>query len=83
MPVDFEATTRQCWQMAQRVGLQIAGLPLKARDIAFAGAEHCLREAGSELGVVGRQLDCIVEFQMGAIRQVVTHLDMSGKVEKA
>jgi hypothetical protein len=85
MPVDFEAATRQCWEMAQRVGVQIAELPLKARDIAFAGAERCLRAAGSERGVVGRQLDCIVELQMGAIRQVVTDIDLSGspKVGKA
>jgi hypothetical protein len=78
MPVDFEATTRQCWEMAQRVGVQIAELPSKARDIAFAGAERCLRAAGSERGVVGRQLDFIVDLQMRAIRQVVTDIDVSG-----
>jgi hypothetical protein len=30
MPVDFDAATRQCWEMVQRVGVQIAELPLKA-----------------------------------------------------
>jgi hypothetical protein len=71
MPVDFEATRRQCWGMAQRIGIQIAELPLRARDAAFAGAEGCLRAAGNELGVAGQQLDSVVALQMRAIRQIV------------
>jgi hypothetical protein len=39
--------------------------------------EHCLRAAGSELGVAGQQLDCIVNLQMKVIRQVVTDIDFS------
>jgi hypothetical protein len=75
MAVDFEATRRQCWRMAQRVGFQIAELPLKSRDAAFASAEDCLRAAGSELGVAGQQLDSIVALQMRAIRQIVADTD--------
>jgi hypothetical protein len=75
MPVDFEATRRQCWGMAQRIGIQIAELPLKARDAAFAGAESCLRAAGNELGVAGEQIDNIVALQMRAIRQIVADTD--------
>jgi hypothetical protein len=78
MPEDFDTITRQCWAMAQRVGMQIAELPFKVRDVAFAGAEHCLRAAGSERGVAGQQLDRIVDLQMRAIRQIVTDIDVSG-----
>jgi hypothetical protein len=74
---DIDAITHQCWTMAERVGIQIAELPVKVRETAFAGAEHCLREAGSELGVAGQQLDCIVNLQMRAIRQIVTYMDVS------
>jgi hypothetical protein len=75
IPVDFEATRRQCWGMAQHIGIQIAELPLKARDAAFAGTEGCLRAAGNELGVAGQQLDSIVALQMRAIRQIVADTD--------
>jgi hypothetical protein len=64
--------------MAQRVGMQIAELPIKIRDVAFAGTERCLRAAGAERGVAGQQLDRIVDRQMRAIRQVVTDIDLSG-----
>ena len=70
MPVDFDAATRQCWEMVQRVGVHRAELPLKKSYKPFAGAERCLRAAGSERGVVGWQLDCTVELKKKAIRQV-------------
>jgi hypothetical protein len=75
---DFDAVTRHCWAMAQRVGTKIAELPVKVREVAFAGAETCLRAAGSELGVVDQQLDSLVDLQMRAIRQIVTDLDVIG-----
>jgi hypothetical protein len=78
MPEDIDAATRQCWAMAQRVGMKIAELPLKVREVAFAGTENCLRAAGGDLGVVGEQLDRIVDLQMRAIRQIVTDVDVSG-----
>jgi hypothetical protein len=54
---DFDAVARHCWAMAERVGTQIAELPVKVREVAFAGAETCLREAGGGLGVAGQQLE--------------------------
>jgi hypothetical protein len=78
MPEDFDAVAHQCWAMAERVGTQIAELPIKAREVAFAFAERSLRTAGSELGVAGQQLDSIVEIQMKAIRQIVTDIDVGG-----
>jgi hypothetical protein len=65
----IDAITHRCWAMAERVGIQIAELPVKMRETAFAGAERCLRAAGCELGVAGQQLDRIVDLQMKAIRQ--------------
>ena len=79
MSDDVDAITHQCRAMAQRIGMQIAELPIKVRDAAFAGAERCLRAAGSELGVAGQQLDRIVNFQMRAIRQIVADLDVGGR----
>ena len=77
MSEDFDAVTRHCWAMAQRVGTKIAELPVKVREVAFAGAEICLRAAGRELGVVDQQLDSLVDLQMRAIRQIVTDFDVS------
>jgi hypothetical protein len=74
---DQDATAFQCWAMAERVGTQIAKLPMRVRETAFSSAERCLREAGSERGVAGQQLDRIVELQMWAIRQIVAHIDIS------
>jgi hypothetical protein len=77
MPEDIDAVTRQCWAMAQRVGMQIAELPLEVREVAFAGTERCLRSAGSERGVAHPQLDSIVKIQMSAIRQIVTDIALA------
>jgi hypothetical protein len=60
---DFDAVARHCRAMAQRVGTQIAELPIKVREVAFAGAEICLRESGSDLGVAGQQLDSSSTFK--------------------
>ena len=72
---DTEKMARHCWSMAQRVGMQIAELPIDVREMAFAGAERCIRAAGRDLGVAGPQLDSIVDLQMRAIRQIVTDID--------
>jgi hypothetical protein len=61
--------------MARRVGIQIAELPIKVRERALTGTETCLRDAGSELGIAGQQLESLVDLQMKAIRQVVADLD--------
>jgi hypothetical protein len=78
MPEDIDAIAYQCWAMAERVGMQIAELPIKMRESAFNGAERCLRVAGSERGVADQQLDRIVNLQMRAIRQIVTDIDVGG-----
>jgi hypothetical protein len=70
-----EKMARHCWSMAQRVGMQIAELPIDMRETAFAGAERCLRAAGRDLGVAGPQLDSFIDLQMRAIRQIVTDFD--------
>jgi hypothetical protein len=79
---DTEKTAEHCWSMAQRVGSQIAELPIKVREVALAGAEHCFREAGRELGVAGQQLDRIVDLQMRAIRQIVSDIDVGGRPQR-
>jgi hypothetical protein len=60
---DIDAITHQCWGMAERPAtrphrrssseIQIAELPNKVREAAFAGPERCLQAAGCELGVAG------------------------------
>jgi hypothetical protein len=81
MPEDFDTIANRGWGMAERVGMQIAELPIKVREMALAGAEHCLREAGNERGVAGQLLDRIVNLQMRAIRQIVTDIDV-GEVRR-
>jgi hypothetical protein len=78
VPEDTDAIAYQCWGMAERVGMQIAELPVEVREIAFAGTERCLREVGSERGVAIQQLDFFVNLQMRAIRQIVADIDVSG-----
>jgi hypothetical protein len=68
--------------MAQRVGVKIAGLPIDVREMAFAGAERCIRAAGRDLGVAGPQLESIVDFQMRAIRQIVTGIEVSERCRR-
>ena len=75
---DAEKVAEHCWSKAQRIGIQIAELPIKMREVAFAGVERCLREAGRELGVAGPQLDSIVNLQMRAIRQIVIDIEATG-----
>jgi hypothetical protein len=75
--------TAQCWATAQRVGAKIAALPIAARESAFDGTESCLREAGSELGVAGEQLDRIVDLQMWAIRKIVDDSDANHRPASA
>ena len=77
MSDNTETVAQHCWSMARRVGLRIAELPVDMREMAFAGAEHCLRAAGSELGIAGPQLDSLTDLQMKAIRQIVTDIDVS------
>jgi hypothetical protein len=62
MPEAFDTIAHQCWAMVERVGMQIAELPAKVREIAFAGTGRCLREVGSERGVASQQLDFIVNL---------------------
>jgi hypothetical protein len=76
---DTVKTAERCWAMAQRVGAQIAELPIQAREAAFAGVERCFREAGRQLGVTGPQLEGVVDIQMRAIRQIVTDTDVGGR----
>jgi hypothetical protein len=77
MSDDTETVAQRCWSMAERVGMQIAELPVEVHEMAFTGAERCIRAAGRELGVAGAQLDSIVDLQMTAIRQIVTDMDQS------
>jgi len=75
---EIDAIARHRWARAERVGMQIAELPIKVRGIAFAGVERRLREAGNELGVAGQQLERIINLQMKAIRQAVADVDVGG-----
>jgi hypothetical protein len=66
----------QSWAIVERFGIQIGGLPMKARETAFADAELCLRTAGNQQGLSGQRLDLLVGLQMRAIRQIVTEHDV-------
>jgi hypothetical protein len=69
IPEHVEAIARQSWGMAQRVGMQIAGLPQEEREPALAKAEISLRNTAVEMGIAGAQMDGWIDIQMRAIRE--------------
>jgi hypothetical protein len=74
-----EAIARQSWGMAQRVGMQIAGLPQEEREPALAKAEISLRNTAVEMGIAGAQMDGWIDIQMRAIRGMVQQIEAGGQ----
>ena len=78
VPEDVEALARHAWGAAQRIGMQIAELPLDRREAAFATAERAFQQAARELGHAGERVDEFIKIQMDAIREIVTNIDVGG-----
>ena len=75
---DIDAFAKQTRDMAQRLGMQIAGVRLERREEAFAIAERVFRESAIGIGVAADRADAFTELQMKAIRQTVIEIDVGG-----
>ena len=75
---NVEEIAKKSWGMAQRVGMQIAALPLDKREEAFAKAKQSLEESARDMGIAGDQMDGFIKLQMEAIRSVVQNIDVGG-----
>ncbi len=74
----LDAFAKQTRDMAQRLGMQIAGVRLERREAAFAFAERTFRETALGLGVASSQAHAFAELQMDVIRRTVSDIDVGG-----
>jgi hypothetical protein len=74
----IDAFVKQTRDMAQRLGMQIAGVRLEKREAAFAIAARVFRESALGLGVAAGQAHAFAELQMDVIRQTVIDIDVGG-----
>ena len=72
VPENVEEIARKTWGMAQRVGMQIAGLPQDQCEAALVKAEQSLTRTYTEFGATGPQLEGFVKLQMQP-RRAATH----------
>lgn len=73
-----EDLAKQGWDMAQRVGMRIAALPLEKRETAFLTAEPALRELAQNLGVKPPGVDKFVALHIQVMRDIVLKIDVGG-----
>ncbi len=74
----LEAFAKQTRDMAQRLGMQIAGVRLEKREAAFTFAERTFRETALGIGVTASQAHAFAELQMDIIRRTVIDIDLGG-----
>ena len=77
-PKDVEVIAQTAWGAAQRLGMQIAAMPLNQREAGFKICENTLRETAREMGVAGEQMDGFIKIPMEAIRGMVQNIDVGG-----
>ncbi len=77
-PRSLDAFAKQARDMAQRLGMQIAGVRLERREAAFAFAERTFRETALGIGVTASQAHAFAELQMNVIRRTVVDIDLGG-----
>lgn len=77
-PENFEKIARRLWDMAQRVGMQVAEKPTGLRDAAFAIVERQVRQMAKEMRIADHRIDAFVRIQMEAVRAMVAQIDASG-----
>ena len=69
---------KKLWNMAQRVGVQIASLPIDKRDAAYEKVERVVREEARRMGIADEKIDEFGHVQMQVIRETVEKIDASG-----
>ena len=75
---EADEVARAAWAAAQRIGMQIAALPIEQRAAAFAGVERGAHETARQMRLAGRPMDEFIDNQMKAIRGVVQSIDLGG-----
>lgn len=75
---EVERIAKHAWGAAQRIGMQIAALPLEKRAEAFAKCEDALRDSAEKMGIAGPQMEGFVKLQMEAVRGMVQNIDVGG-----
>lgn len=71
------------WNMAQRVGMQIAGLSIDKSDAAYEKVERVVREEARRRGIADERIDEFGHLQMQVIRETVEKIDASGSPQGA
>jgi hypothetical protein len=74
-----EELARQLTDMAQRVSMQIAELPLESRERAYETCEEEVRALAEELWQERNDREELVQEWMKALRKMVLDLDVSGQ----
>jgi hypothetical protein len=69
---------KQLWDMAQRVGMQIAGMPVEAREAGFKIAEREVRAIAGQMGIAADKVEAFVALQMQVIRETTEKIDVGG-----
>jgi hypothetical protein len=77
-PKAVEEIAKKALGAAQRLGMQIAAMPLHERQAGYAICEKSLRETAREMGIAGQQIEGFIRIQMEAIRGMVQNIDVGG-----
>jgi hypothetical protein len=77
-PKVVEEIAQKAWGAAQRLGMQIAAMPLHEREAGFGICERSLRETARDMGIAGEQMGGFIKIQMEAIRGMVQNIDVGG-----
>ena len=73
-----DEVAKAAWAAAQRIGMQIAALPIEQRAAAFAAVERGAQDTARQMGLAGKPMDEFIALQMNAIRGVVQSIDLGG-----
>jgi hypothetical protein len=77
-PKAVEEIAKKALGAAQRLGMQIAAMPLHERQADYAICEKSLHETAREMGIAGQQIEGFIRIQMEAIRGMVQNIDVGG-----
>ena len=77
IPPQIQDAAKQLADMAQRISMRLAELPLEQREEGFIVAERAMRELAEQLKMPNG--DELVKMLMKGLRQFVLDLDVGGK----
>jgi hypothetical protein len=78
VPKHVEEIAQKAWGAAQRLGMQIAAMPLHEREAGYAVCEESLCETARDMGIAGDKMEGFIKIQMEAIRGMVQNIDVGG-----